>query len=458
MTSSEEVASQPPLTRGRVLSQAWPIMLANAAGPLVGLVDTTVIGQLGDKTALAGIGLGAAIFGIFYWGFGFLRMSTAGLAAQADGAGAQRDVQAHLARAIPLGFAIGLLILALQFTLVPLAFLIFPSEIPVESLAADYLHMRLWGLPATLAGIVLMGWFIGIGRSRSALYMQIVLNIINAALSVSFVLGMGMGVTGVALASVFAEWAGLAAGLYLAWREIARRGGLRDGVLSREVLMDSDALSKLGITNSNIFIRTMSLTLGFNFFAWQAANQGETYLAGNHVLLQFINMIALVLDAFAHVAEAAVGAAYGARDKLRFQRAVRLTSEFSILFAFITAAIVYFAGPSVIDFITKDVDVRLSAKTYLPYCALAPIMGFAAWQLDGIFIGVTRTGAMRNAGIAAVMIYICAHFALYAIFGAHGIWMAFLLWYVARAATLAVAYPKVLESVTDNSGHHAAFD
>lgn len=422
-------------------------MIANAAGPVVGIVDATVIGRMGNPLLLAGIGLGAVIYAVFYWGFGFLRMSTAGLAAQADGAGDQGAVQAHLVRAVPLGVAIGLLIFALQIPLMLAAFVIFPGEPGVESAARTYISGRLWGLPATLGGIALMGWFIGIGRPRRALYMQIVLNVINGVLSVFFVTQLNMGVAGVAAGSAIAEICGLAMGLYMASREIAGRGGLRKKALTKDALLDKTALSNLGITNSNIFIRTMCLTTGFSFFGWQAANQGADFLASNHILLQFINMVALVLDSFAHVAEAAVGSAYGAKSKTRFTRAIKLTSEFAIVAALICSIIIFIGGPFVIDLMTTDIGVRGTAKTYLPWCALSPILGVAAFQLDGIFIGVTHTAAMRNAGIAALAVYIAAHFALFSIFGAHGIWMAFLVYYIARAVTLGFAYPGIVKAV-----------
>ena len=163
--------------------------------------------------------------------------------------------------------------------------------------------------------------------------------------------------------------------------------------------------------------------------------------------MQFITMVALVLDAFAHTAEAATGAAYGAKDKARFDKAVRLTTEFSIVFALLISGAIYFLGPYLINFLTSDPDVINSALTYLPYCALAPIMGFAAWQMDGVFIGTTKTREMRNAGIAAVIIYLAIHHIITPFLGGHGIWIAFLCYYVARALTLAVYYPKIREEM-----------
>lgn len=431
------------LTRKQVFGQSWPIMLANGAAPIVGLVDTFVIGRFVGTSALAGIGLGAVIYGIVYWGFGFLRMSTAGLAAQSDGQGAEADVQSHILRALPIGLAIGVFILLVQSWVLPLAFKIYTASPNIEASASTYIQARLWGLPATLASIALMGWFVGISRAGLALGLQIVLNVVNIILSPIFVLVLGGGLYGVGLASSFAEWAGLAAGLCLAYREIKRRGGFRTEALSRKLLLARDALSKLGVANGNIFIRTMALTVGFNFFGNAAASEGETFLAGYHILMQFITMSALILDGFAHTAEAVTGAAYGAKDRKRFDRAVRLTSEFSILFALICGATIMLLGPYLIVALSQDPAVQASALKYLPFCALAPVLGFAAYQMDGIFIGTTRTVAMRNAGIVAVIIYIGAHYLIYPILGAAGIWIAFLVYYIMRAVTLAVAYPRI---------------
>lgn len=434
-----------PLTRSQVLSQSWPIMLANAAAPIVGLVDTFVIGRYASTAALAGIGLGAVIYGIVYWGFGFLRMSTTGLVAQSDGEDDQKAVQGHLVRAVPLGLLIGLTIFALQTALLSGAFLIFTADEGIEGAARTYIMARLWGLPATLACIALIGWFVGISRSHRALFMQIVLNIVNVILSLYFVIGLEWGLFGVGIASALAEWAGLAAGLFLAWREIKSRGGFISDVFTRKSLFDRTALKKLGITNGNIFVRTMTLTIGFNFFGNAAASEGTIFLAGNHILLQFITLTALILDAFAHTAEAVTGAAFGAKDRERFGRAVRLTTEFSAVFGLVCGALIYTAGGIIIPFLTADPAVQESALKFLPFCALAPILGFPAWQLDGIFIGTTRTKEMRNAGIAAVAIYIAAHFVLQPTYGGYGIWTAFLIYYVARAATLAVYLPRIFK-------------
>ena len=433
----------PLLSRKAVFLGAVPIMLANSAAPMVGLVDTFVIGRYAGTLALASIALGAVIYGIFYWGFGFLRMSTTGLTAQAKGAGRPGDVQAHLFRAVPLGFLIGVLILLAQGLLLPALLPLFPAEPQVSHAAHIYLQARLWGLPATLSSIALMGWFIGLARPSLALYMQIALNVSNAVLSFWFVAGLDWGVYGVGIASSLAEWIGLIGGVLLALREIKNRGGLNRRAISRQSILDFEALKKLGHANSNLLIRTFALNFGFLFFAHAATKQGTVFLAGYHILMQFITMIALVLDSFANVAEARVGAAFGARSEKQFNRAVRLTSEFSFAFALVCALAAFFVGPFVIDFISSDPQVRNSARAYLPFAALAPIVGFGAWQLDGIYIGITRTAAMRNAGLVALFIYILVHAQLAPRYGGAGVWSAFLIYYAARALTMLPAWPGI---------------
>lgn len=430
------------LTRRTVFIGAVPIMLANALAPIVSLVDIWVVGNFMGKAALAAIVLGASLFSLFYWGFGFLRMSTSGLSAQADGAKDQRAVQAHLLRAVPIGFCIGLCIFVLQTFILGALFTFFPAEEEVLAQAHVYLSARLWGLPASLAGIALMGWFIGLARPKWALYMQVVLNVVNAPLSILFAVGFGWGVFGVGIASALAEWCGLLAGLSFAVLEIKKRGGFDRTLLRIRSLLDVAALKALGSANGNIFIRTMALNFGFLFFMRAATQQGTVFLAGFGVLMQFITMSALVLDSFANVAEAHVGAAYGAKNEVRFNTAVRLTTQSSYFFAALCSLMVFAIGPFVIDVLTNAPDVRQSARDYLPYCALVPILGAGAWQLDGIFIGITRTAAMRNAGVVAVAIYLCVHYLLVP-FGGAGIWLAFLVYYVARALTMLPAWRNI---------------
>ena len=432
-----------PLTRAKVFAMSWPIMLANAATPLSGFVDTIVIGRYSTTSALAAIGLGVIIYAIFYWSFGFLRMSTGGLTAQSEGQNDELQIQAHLFRALPLGLIIGTIILLIQIPLLKGLFKLYTASPAIESGASDYVSARLWGLPAYLGGLAMMGWFIGLGQSGRALIMQIWLNTINIILSILFVAGMGLGIKGAGWATAIAEWNGLIAGVFIAWQEIKSRGGLIKGALSKPILLALDQIKKLGISNFDIFIRTIVMVYAFNFFGNAAASQGETFLAGHHILMQFVVIIALVLDGFAHTAEATVGAAYGAKDKKRFDHAVRLTTEFSVVFAFLLCGFTLLAGPIAIIALTPDIEVQTQAFKFLIFCALVPVAGFGAWHLDGIFIGTTQTKAMRNGAIWAALIYLGAHFILAPKFGAYGIWSAFLIYYLARALVLLIELPTI---------------
>jgi len=370
-------------------------------------------------------------------------MSTTGLAAQSSGDNDEYAVQSHIFRAIPLGLTLGFILLLIQGLLIPLAMMIFTADAAIEASAAVYIKARLWGLPGYLGLIALMGWFIGLGKARHAFWLQLILNIINVILSLLFVINFGWGLFGVGLATAIAEWSGLLVGLILALNIIKSRGGIREGVLSRNSLLNIGELAKLGEANTNIFIRTAALTIGFSFFSNAAAGQGETFLAAHTIHLQIITLSAFILDGFANTAEATVGAAYGAKSRPRFDRAVRLTSEFSALLACLCALLIYFGGGLAIDGLTKDPAVQAMARTYLPWCALAPAVGWAAFQLDGVFIGTTRTKEMRNAGILALIVYLVLHYAMPERLGGHAIWLAFLGYYIARSLTLLLFYRNV---------------
>lgn len=426
-----------------MFAQSWPVILANAAIGLAGIVDTFVIGRFAAGSAMAGIGAGAAIYGFIYWGFGFLRMTTAGLSAQASGAGDEKEVQSHLFRAVPLGLMIGLIIICLQYFILQLAFHFYQADPGVEADGQIYIRARLWGLPAYLGLIAIMGWFIGLGRAGYALIMQLVFNGLNIVLSFALVGGLGWELFGVGIATAIAEWVGLATGIILALNVIRQRGGLNKKLINSSNLLNVKALTILGEANTNIFIRTAALTFAFAYFSNAAAMQSETFLAAHHIHLQLITLSAFVLDGFANTAEATAGAAYGAGSRDRFDRAVRLTTEFAFLFGGICSLLIYLLGPAAIHVLTQDPNIQDMAIQYLPYCALVPILGAAAYQLDGIFIGTTRTREMRNAGLAALALYLIVDALLPQDFGPAKIWMAFWFYYLARALTLLFYYPRL---------------
>ncbi|MBY9065258.1 MATE family efflux transporter [Hyphomonas sp. WL0036] len=422
------------LTHSRALALAWPIMLAQVATATTGIVDTAVMGRFGSAVDLAAVGLAAVVFSFIYWGFGFLRMATTGLTAQADGANDAEETKAILLRALLLGGGLGALIL-LSFPLLSrFALGLFHAESAVEAGAAEYFWGRIWGAPAALMGYAVTGWLIGTGRTRALLAVQIVMNALNGGLDYLFVAAFDMGPAGIGAGTAIAEWVALGFGLLLV------RGALRPVAN----LFDRAKLVALFSANRDIMIRTLALLFIFAWFVGSGARQGTANLAGNQVLLQFIAVSAFVLDAFAFVAEKEAGAAFGARDRARLLRAMRVTSEISIACGLAFSLLFWLGGGVIISRFILDPVARDAALAYLPWCAAVPLIGVAAWQLDGLFLGTTQGAAVRNAGLMAMAAYLVTDILLTQHWGNTGVWAAFVLGYVYRAGSLAIYWPRLM--------------
>ena len=424
------------LTHKRVLHLAIPIVLSNVTVPILGIVDTGVVGQLGEAAPIGAVGIGAIILTAFYWIFGFLRMGTAGLTAQADGAEDTAEVSALLTRSLLIGFAAGTAIIALQLPLFWLAFKVSPASAEVESLARQYMGIRIWSAPAMIGLYGIVGWLIGQGRTTAVFAIQVVMNGMNIGLDIWFVLGLDWGVGGVAAATFLAEWTGLALGLWLC-REAFALGAWRD----RARVFDRDRLIRMAVVNSDIMIRSVLVQAIFVSFLFWGADFGDVRLAANQILLQFLYVTSYALDGFAAAAESLVGQALGARRRDRLRRGAILTSLWGLGICTGLAVVFALLGPSFIDTMTTAPDVREAARNYLPYMIAAPIVGVASWMFDGIFIGATRSRDMRNMMILSAAIYFAAVIPLMALFGNHGLWIGLLLSFVVRGATLAWKYP-----------------
>ncbi|AZL59823.1 MATE family efflux transporter [Tabrizicola piscis] len=427
------------ITHGRVFRIAGPIVLANATVPLLGAVDTAVIGQLGDPAALGAVGIGAVILATLYWAFGFLRMSTSGLAAQAEGAGDKAERSAVLIRALMVGLAAGLLLVAAQTVLIAGAFRLAPASPQVEGLAAEYLTIRIWGAPATIGLYALTGWLIGLGRTRGVLVLQLWQNGANIGLDLWFVIGLGWGVPGVAVATLIAEWSGLLLALWLA--RDAFGTGFRAG-LAR--VRDRVALGRLFTASRDIMLRTIILQLSFTSFVFLGARFGDVTLAANQVVMQFLEITAYALDGFAFAAEALVGQAIGARAVAETRQAARICMIWGLGGAALMSLVILLTGPALIDVMTTSPEVREEARRYLPWLVAAPLIGAAAWIYDGIFIGALLTGQMVRAMLISVVVYVLALLVLVPTLANHGLWAALMILNATRTFTLWRRYPKVL--------------
>ncbi len=426
------------ITHRRVLGIALPIVLSNATVPLLGLVDTGVVGQLGDPVPIGAVAIGAIVISAIYWIFGFLRMGTTGLTSQALGAGDQGEADALLARALLIGVTGGVLVVLLQWLWMPLAFTVSPASDAVEALAREYMSIRVWSAPAAIALFGITGWLIAAERTRAVLVLQIWMNGLNMLLDIVFVLGLGWGVGGVALATFIAEWTGLALGLWMC-REAFRRPYWRE----RARILDRLRLIRMAAVNRDIFLRSMFLEAVFISFMFFGARFGDVPLAANQILIQFLHVTAYALDGFAFAAETLVGHAMGARNRARLRRAAILSSAWSGAIVVAFALGIALGGAWVIDLMTTSEEVRAAARQYLPWMVLAPLLGLSAWMLDGIFIGATRTADMRNMMAISCAVYFVAVWAFMPILGNHGLWAALMVSFVARTVTLGLRYPAL---------------
>ncbi len=418
---------------------AVPVMLAQAAIAATGVVDTAVMGLYGDKSDLAAVAIASVAFSFIYWGFGFLRMSTTGLVAQALGRDDQSEARATLQRGLFLGAAFGLTIFVLSPILRLGVFAPFGAAPDVVALADGYFAARVWGAPALLTQYAITGWLLGTGRTGALLAMQVVMNGVNIVLDIWFVAGLGWGPAGIGAGTAIAEWVALCFGLGLIWRSLK----------PEQNLLDRSALMALFNANRDILIRTLALLFAFAWFVRSGAQMGTAQLAGNEVLLQFITVAAFVLDGFAFVAEKEVGEAYGARSVSRLRRAMRLTTELALLFGVLISLAYLFAGSALIERFVSDLEAREAALAYLPYCAAVPLIGVAAFQLDGFFLGATQGKAMRNAAIFVTLAYVGLDLILRPAFGNTGVWLAFLGMYVLRAGALGYYVPSLMRATAN---------
>jgi MATE family multidrug resistance protein len=430
------------LSHRAILSIALPIMLSNVSTPLLGIVDTGVVGQIPDPTYIGGVALGALVFNFVFWAFGFLRMGTTGLTAQALGAGDATEVRAGLGRAVMIAAVVGAALVALQWPIRELAFALLEGSPEVEDLARRYYDIRIWAAPATLINYALLGWFIGLGRAQMALVLQLLLNVTNMALCLLFVLGYGLGVEGVGTATLLAEVVAAVAGLGIAARHLRAVGGRWDFAQLRA----ADRMARTIAVNRDIMIRSAALIGAFTWFMAQGARQGDTILAVNAVLMHFVTFAAFFLDGLAFAAEALVGKAVGAAHRAGLRAAARMTTCWAAGVAVAACTVFAFAGTGIVDLLTVDAGVRETARVYLPWAVLAPVVSVWAFQLDGIFIGATRTAQMRNAMLVALAIFLFAWWVLQP-FGNHGLWAALYVHYAARAGTLAYHWPALVRSV-----------
>src|ERR1700733_13927820 len=369
----------------RVFLLAIPLILSNLTQPLLSMVDTILSGHLPTPAVLGGVAVAGIFFNAIYWTFGFLRMATTGLVAQAHGAGEQDQLTHHFGRALLTALLIGALILVLQKPLISAALAMLGASGEVRRNALVYCGIRIWSAPAALANYTILGYLLGRQRARTALLLQAMINVVNVVLALMLVLWRHWGVAGIATATMTAEWTGCILGLI-----IMLATGARPSHVRWSELIDGGSLRRLFALNRDILLRTLSLVAAYAWFTRTGARSGNAILAANAVLINFLWIAGYGLDGFANATEALVGEAIGARRVADF-RAVLKASSVSAFAVSAALSLLYLVfGRSIIAIFTNQEEIRLLAAQFLPWLIVLHMVAVWSFLLDGVFIGATR--------------------------------------------------------------------
>lgn len=412
----------------KVLALAVPSIVSNITVPLLGLCDVVVMGHVGGARHIGAIAVGAMIFNVMYWLFGFLRMGTSGLTAQALGARQLQVAATMLRRGLLVALSVGLLIVLLQWPLRTLMFFLMQLTPEVAPLCTSYYNICVWGAPAMLGLYVLMGWLIGMQNTRIPMLLAIGQNVVNIGLSLLLVIGFGMEIQGVALGTMVAQWSTFLVGIALVLRyygRLLRRHRSRWSELRR-------GLARFFSINLDIFLRTVCLVAVNLYFTSAGAMQGAEILAANTLLLQFFMFFSYVMDGFAFAGEALAGRYLGARNQSMLKRTVRHIFGWGVLVASLFTLVYYSCGSAVLRLLTTDADVVHTATRYLWWAVAVPFAGMAAFVWDGIFIGMLKTRGMLLSCLVAALAFFLIYWWMFPVMQNHALWLAFVIYLLTR--------------------------
>jgi len=422
----------------RVFLLAIPLILSNLTQPLLSTVDTVLSGHLPGPAALGGVAMGGIFFNGIYWTFGFLRMATTGLVAQAHGAQDEDQLLHHFGRAFLISLTIGAVILLVQTPLIAISLNLLGAGPEVKHNAQIYCGIRIWSAPAALANYTILGYLLGRQRARTALLLQAAINIVNVAVALALVLGQHWGVAGIATATCTAEWSGCLLGL-----GIMLFYGAHPSRTRWSEIMHGPSLRHLFALNRDILLRTLSLVAAYAWFTRTGARSGDAILAANAVLLNFHMIAAYALDGFANAAEALVGESVGAK-RIADYRSVLKASAVSAGTVSVCMSLIYLLfGKQIIDVFTNQEPIRLLAIQYLPWLIVLPIIAVWSFLLDGIFIGATRAPELRDSMLISFAGFLGLAILLGSRYGNHGLWCAMLAFMALRGITLGLRLPSI---------------
>lgn len=415
-----------------ILAIALPAIVSNITVPVLGLVDVAIVGHFDDAAFIGAIAVGATMFNMLYWLFGFLRMGTAGLTAQAYGAEDRRSADNTLARALLVAVLGAALLIILARPLGTLLINFLDADDAVAPPARQYFLICIWGAPAVLGTYVLNGWFLGMHNTRLPMAIAIITDVVNILVSLSLVFGAGMRLEGVAAGTVTAQWLGFLTGfIVLLRRYTPSPGRLRE-------ILDSTAIKRLFSINADIFLRTLCLVAVTMWFTRAGASQGVIILAANALLMQLFMFFSYFSDGFGYAGEALAGAACGARDHSRLIEVTRALLRWGAGISIIFSLIYFIAGDTVLSLLTDDMPVVEAAREYLPWAVGIPLCGVMAFIFDGIYIGLTLTRRMLISIALSAVVFFGLYAALFPVMGNHGLWLAFIVYLLVRGVYLAL--------------------
>lgn len=414
-------------TRREIYAIALPAIVANLTTPLLSLADMAIIGHLGSDVLIAAIALGGTLFSALYWMFAFLRMGTSGMVAQSFGRSDSRSVSLDFLRPLLISMALGALIILLNGFLGDVLVRFLAAGDKAAPAARSYYDILVYGAPATLGLYVVNGFLVGMQNSKAAMWLSIAINIVNIAATAVLVLALRLDVKGAALGSLVAQWIGYISGLIYIFRRIDISG------LHFTQLFRINELKRFVSVNGDIFLRTVCLVAVTVWFTRAGASQSVTVLAVNALLMQFFMLFSYFMDGFAYAAEAVVGKYVGAGNPVRIRLTVRSLMRIGLLLAAVFSLIYLLGGDFILELLTSDRSVTTAAEAYTPWAAAVPLLSFAAFVMDGVFIGFTKTRFMLIAVSVAMAVFFAVYFATFSLLGNHGLWLAFTLYLLVRS-------------------------
>jgi MATE family multidrug resistance protein len=416
---------------------AWPNIISNVSVPLLSSVDTALMGGL-STAHLGAVGLGAMVFNFFYWNFSFLRMGTTGMTAQAYGAQSEGDMARVFYRAMLVAFGIAFLLITFQRPITNFGIMVMGGEEELVPLMYTYITTRIWAAPATLGLYVLFGWLFGMQNARAPMLVTIAVNVVNIVVSYTLIIHMDQGIYGAALGTVAAQYFGFLLTLIILVR--LYRGQLT--LPNWSEVLDRVALLKFFSVNRDIFIRTVCLTFAFAFFYSRSTAYGEVVLGVHVILLQFLNWMSYGVDGFAYAAESVVGKWFGAGDEDTTTLAIKRSFYWGLWSAVFFSVLYGLGGGALFRLFTDQKEVLDAAYPSLWWMVILPLLGYASYIWDGVFVGMTASKGMRDSMIFSLAVYLLVYFSLEGTLGSHALWLALCLFLVARALAQAWLYRR----------------